>query len=266
MVCDTPESRRQDICRSVFSIGLVVFEESGRFELRTLPRCPGGSDPVWYHYRHSPIITRGPTRNRTSLSAFGVPIDPRSPPRGQPHSFPCLGHFGSLELARPSKGSTSVARTLPKKSAGHCGGQGSRTLHELLARHLSAPAGPPGVGLLEADSRAALMCGLRLSDRIRTCVTGFQGRELTTSLRPVVSFPRYGSNVRSRIQKPTSFHLDDEGSVRVTGGNRTLTCSFTASHAETTTPRPQFPRFDSNERSRLQRPLSCQLDDKGSKL
>ena len=57
-----------------------------------------------------------------------------------------LEQNGSLELARPSKGSTSVARTLPKKSAGHCGGQGSRTLHELLARHLSAlAAGPFGV-------------------------------------------------------------------------------------------------------------------------
>jgi hypothetical protein len=68
----------------------------------------------------------------------------------------------------------------------NCGGYRSRTDHELLARHLSAPADPPGVGPLVADSRAALVCGLRQGGRSRTCLTGFQGRELTASLHPAV--------------------------------------------------------------------------------
>lgn len=69
--------------------------------------------------------------------------------------------------------------------ASDCGPRGNRTLREWLAKPPCAPARGPGVDILEVDSRTALVCGLRLGGRSRTCLTGFQGRELTASLRPV---------------------------------------------------------------------------------
>jgi hypothetical protein len=62
-----------------------------------------------------------------------------------------------------------------------------------------------------------------------------------------------------------------DASSWVTGGDRTLTCAFTARravplhHGHHSLPSARFPELGSNERLRFQRPPSCRLDDPGSR-